>query len=156
MDGNYNQSTSPRRLVNLPLYYWFNKDLGLIGPVEQTKVFTLMPAWSWQKETLCPSSQIPSLYLHVHVAGPNFMALLTVSTESALTEAGYFVLTGSVFHRLVANFGFCACVLHVTWHSTLTRLAKEIRRLHVSGESWSETQNLALSRAMKLGPGLYL
>ena len=47
------------------------------------------------------------------------MALLTVSTESALTEAGNSVLTASVFHGLVANFGFCACVLYVTRHSML-------------------------------------
>ena len=61
----------------------------------------------------------------MRVAGPNFMALLTVSTESALTEAGNSVLTASVFHGLAANFGFCACVLHVTRHSTLTRLAQK-------------------------------
>ena len=41
------------------------------------------------------------------------MALLTVSAESALTEAGNYVLTASVFHELAANFGFCACVLRV-------------------------------------------
>ena len=41
------------------------------------------------------------------------MALLTVSTESALTEAGNSVLTASVIHGFAANFGFCACVLHV-------------------------------------------
>ena len=39
------------------------------------------------------------------------MALLTVRTELALTA--------SVFHRLAANFCFCACLLHVTRHSTL-------------------------------------
>ena len=50
--------------------------------------------------------------------GPNFMALLTISTESALTEAGNSVLTASLFHRLAVNFGLC-----VTRHSTLTRLA---------------------------------
>ena len=59
------------------------------------------------------------------VSGPNFMALLTVSTESALTEAGNSVLTASVFHGLAANLGFCACVLHVTRHSMLTRLAQK-------------------------------
>ena len=42
------------------------------------------------------------------------MALLTVSTESALTEAANSMLTASVFHGLAANFGLCACVLHVT------------------------------------------
>ena len=47
-------------------------------------------------------------------ACPNFMALLTLSTESALTEAQNYVLTASVFHGLAANFCFCACVLHVT------------------------------------------
>ena len=49
------------------------------------------------------------------------MALLTVSTESALAEAGNSVLTARVFHGLAANFGFCACILYVTRHSTLTR-----------------------------------
>ena len=32
-----------------------------------------------------------------YIAGPNFMALLTVSSESTLTEAGNYVLTASVF-----------------------------------------------------------
>ena len=45
--------------------------------------------------------------LRGHTAGPNFMALLTVSTESALTDAGNSVLTASVFHGLAANLGFC-------------------------------------------------
>ena len=43
--------------------------------------------------------------------GPNFMALLTVSTESAHTEAGNSVLMASIFHGLAANLCFCACVL---------------------------------------------
>ena len=79
--------------------------------------------------------------------GPTFMALLTVSTASALTEAGNVVLTASVSPGLAANFCSGACVLYVTnnRHSTLTRLA-QIRRLHVSGEFGSN------SRAMKLGP----
>ena len=45
------------------------------------------------------------------------MALLTVSTESTLTEARNSVLTASVFHGLAhfcANFGFYACVLRIT------------------------------------------
>ena len=57
--------------------------------------------------------------------GPNFMALLTVIKESSLTEAGNSWLTASVFHRLASNFGFCACILHVTRHSTLTMLAQK-------------------------------
>ena len=60
--------------------------------------------------------------------GPSFMALLTVSTESALTEAGNSVLSASVFHGLAANFGFCAWVLPVY------KASAEIWRLHVSGE----------------------
>ena len=56
---------------------------------------------------------------------PNFMALLSVSTESALTEAGNSVLTASVFHGLAANFGFCACVFYAY------KASVEIRRLHV-------------------------
>ena len=51
--------------------------------------------------------------------GPHFMALLTVKTKLALTEAGNSVLTASVFHGLAANFCFCPCVLHVTRHSML-------------------------------------
>ena len=50
------------------------------------------------------------------------MTLLTASTESALTEAWNSVLTASVFHGITANFGFCACILHVTRHSMLPRL----------------------------------
>ena len=57
----------------------------------------------------------------------HFMALPTVSTESARTEAGNSVLTASIFHELAANLGFCACVLH--------QASAEIRCLHVSGES---------------------
>ena len=70
-------------------------------------------------------------------AGPNFMALFTVSTETELMEAGNFVLTASVhvfLYGLAANFGFCACKLSVTRHSTLTRLAQKFWRLRVSGE----------------------
>ena len=54
------------------------------------------------------------------------MALLTVSTELAITEVGNSVLMARVFHQLAANFGFCACVLHVTRHSTLRRLAQKL------------------------------
>jgi len=46
------------------------------------------------------------------------------STKSALMEAGISVLTASVIHGLAANFGFCACVLDVTRHSMLTRIAQ--------------------------------
>ena len=35
------------------------------------------------------------------------------------------MLTASVFQGLAANLGFCACVLYVTRHSTLTRLAQK-------------------------------
>ena len=52
------------------------------------------------------------------------MALLTVSTELALTEAGNSVLTAGIFHGFVENFGFSACVLHFL-HSALTRLAQK-------------------------------
>ena len=57
-------------------------------------------------------------------AWPNFMALLTVSKELALMEAGNSVLTASIFHGLAGNFGFCACVLSVTRHSTLALARK--------------------------------
>ena len=38
------------------------------------------------------------------------------------------VLTVSVFHVLAANLGFCACVLHVTRHSTLSRRNSALAR----------------------------
>ena len=43
----------------------------------------------------------------MYSTGPNFMALLTVSTGSALTEAGSSVRTTSIFHELAANIGVC-------------------------------------------------
>ena len=49
----------------------------------------------------------------------------TVSTESALTEAGNSVLVASVIYGLADNFCFCTCILHVTRHSKLTRLAQK-------------------------------
>ena len=56
---------------------------------------------------------------------PNFMALLTKSKETTLMEAGNSALTSSVFHGLAGNFGVCACVLHITKHAMLTRLAQQ-------------------------------
>ena len=76
------------------------------------------------KTKLQPQTELDSYgSLGPNMTGPNFMALLIASTESTLTETGNSVLTASVFHGL--NFGFCACVLHVTRHSTLTRLAQK-------------------------------
>ena len=49
-------------------------------------------------------------------------------------EAGNYVLTASVFHRLAVNFGFCACVLQVLGILPY-KASAEILRLHVSGES---------------------
>ena len=105
--------------------------LGCMGMPQPTQIMY----WSLQRNA-------KKMGLHVSDRtrmwpGANFMDLLTVSTESALTEAGNYVLTASVFHGLAADFGFCACVLRVTRHSKLTRLAQKFRRLHVSGESWS-------------------
>ena len=45
----------------------------------------------------------PRDLLHFEKAGPNFMALLTVSRKSALTGAGNSAFTLSVFHRLAGN-----------------------------------------------------
>ena len=59
------------------------------------------------------------------------MALLTVSKESALVEAGNSVLSSSVFQWLEGNFVLCAYLLHVTGHSTLTvRLAQKFMLAH--------------------------
>ena len=78
------------------------------------------------------------------------MALLTISKELALTEAGNSVLMSSVFHRLAGNFGFCVCVLHVTRHSTLSQLALvRKRRMVIVSAEFGGKQN-----HVKLGPGL--
>ena len=74
-----------------------------------------------KREEVCPGDP-----------GPNFIAMLTISKVSVLTEAGNSVLTGagnsvletSVFHWLAGNFGVCACALNVTRHSTLTQPAQ--------------------------------
>ena len=48
--------------------------------------------------------------------GPNAMALLTVSKESALTEARKSVFTASVFHGLAANLTSArAYSAYLTW-----------------------------------------
>ena len=51
--------------------------------------------------------------------GPDCLALLTVSTESSLMEAGNYVLTASILHGLAANFGSCVCALHFTTEGIL-------------------------------------
>ena len=83
---------------------------------------------------------------------PNFMALLTVSTESALTEAGNSVLTASVFHRYATHFGFRVCILNVTMHSALTRLSQKFWRLHVSGESSIVSAECSGKQSHEIGP----
>ena len=72
------------------------------------------------------------------------MALLTVSTESALTEPSSLCLRQAYFtgQRRI-------------WASVRAQFkdSAEIWRLHVSGESRSQAQNSVVSRAMKFGPG---
>ena len=98
-------------------------------PFHTTSISNRFETYSGPLRFSLASFQSGSEISNIHT-GPYFMALLTVSTEFALTEAGNYVLTASVFHGLAANFGFCACVLHVTRHSTLMA-STEIRRLHV-------------------------
>ncbi len=71
---------------------------------------------------------------HLKQLEPNFMALLTVSKESALTEAGNSTLLSSVFHRLAGNFCLCARVHHVSRHSSLTQLAQKFSACKISRE----------------------
>ena len=40
----------------------------------------------------------PFIVMSPGITGPNWMALLTISKESALTEAGNLAFTSSVFH----------------------------------------------------------
>ena len=58
------------------------------------------------------------------------MALLTVSKESTLAEAGNSVLTSSMIPGLAGNVGFSACALHVTMHSTFTQLVQTFGAEH--------------------------
>ena len=66
--------------------------------------------------------------------GPNFMALLIVSKESALTDAGNSALTSCVFHGLAGILCLCSCVLHITRHSSIPQLAQKFGACSVSGE----------------------
>ena len=84
----------------------------------QLKQWIRTASSQWARSVVCGQ-------YHGKTSGPNFIAPRTVSTESALTEAGNSPLTASVFHRLVTNFGFCACVLRITRHSALTRLQQK-------------------------------
>ena len=64
----------------------------------------------------------------VHIGPlPNFMALLTISKEWTLAEAG----NSAYFMGQRGVFLFCACVLHVPRHSTLTQLAQKFKRGNV-------------------------
>ncbi len=63
------------------------------------------------------------------------MALLTISKESVLTEAGNLALTSSVFNGLAGNF-VCARVYSMLGIHHFTQLV----------------QNLTVSKAMNLGP----
>ena len=58
-------------------------------PIFQHPYYVLTP--------ICSNTLIMSWHLYVPTPRPNVMALLTVSTESALTEAGNSPLTASVF-----------------------------------------------------------
>ena len=61
------------------------------------------------------------------------MALLTVSMESALTEAGISVLTASVFHGLAANL------------ASARAEAKGYRTVHLKIKAKGYHRNLALA-----------
>ena len=65
--------------------------------------------------------------------GPNFMALLTISKESALTEAGNSVL--SVFHGVSGKFWLLRVRTHRYQAVYAYKASAELRCLHVSRES---------------------
>ncbi len=83
------------------------------------------------------------------------MALLTKSKESTLTETENSVLTSSIFQGLAENLGLCACVLHVTRHSSLTQMAQKFDACKIGGE-WVTVSMDFGSRAMKLGSFIYV
>ena len=57
--------------------------------------------------------------------GPKFMALLTLSSESALTKAGNSTLTLSKFHGVAGN-AWCMCAFHFSRDSLLYTSSSEI------------------------------
>ncbi len=79
------------------------------------------------------------------------MALLTVSKESALLEAGNSALMSGVFHGLAGNFCLCACVLHAVWHSLLT-VSAEIWRLHSEWRMVIVSAELSGKQSHEIGP----
>ena len=87
-------------------YYWFY--VIFVSPLHWcllSTIYAVLPRVLWQKKTTGTSLGLGGIRTHnlcIARAGPNFMALLTVST-SALTEAGNSVLTVSVFHGLYSG-----------------------------------------------------
>ncbi len=72
--------------------------------------------------------------VHCNRTGTNFMALLTVSKESALTENRDFRAYVKHITRLAGNFCLCVWLLHFTRHSSRTHLAQKFGACAVSGE----------------------
>ncbi len=79
------------------------------------------------------------------------MALLTKSKESTLTEAENSVLTSTVFQGLAGNFGLCACVLHVTRHSSLTQIAQKFDACKIGGEWVTVSMDFGSSQSHEIG-----
>ena len=81
------------------------------------------------------------------------MALLTLSKESELHDAGNSALTSSVLHRLERNLRLkCACLNHITRNSSLTQLAQIFIDCPYKQRVLIEAQIYVVSIAIKLGP----
>ena len=84
------------------------------------------------------------------------MALLTISNESALAEAGNYMLMSSVFHRLAVNFSLCAYLLHVSRHYVLTQLLRNLLLARTC--RWSiviVSTEFCGKQSFEIGPGSY-
>ena len=62
------------------------------------------------------------------------MAVLTVGKELALTEAGNFRVTSSVFYRLVPSFALCACGSTLLYRKKFGACMYKRRRMIVSAK----------------------
>lgn len=85
----------------------------------------------------------------------NFMESVTVSKKWLLTMAENSTLMVSVFHGLVRNLGWYACVRPITKDSLLTGLVQNFFTSSVSTKLQAISTEFSSTDSMKLGPNVY-
>ena len=94
----------------------------------------------------------------LYLPGPNFMALLTVSTESALTEAGNYVLMASIFHGLATisssarAYSALLGILRLQGKRRTLALARKRGIMTVSAEFGGKQSHEIGQRLYEIGP----